>query len=102
VGLSELLGIDATLADLFRVGGATGVGIYALLWLIRRGDRLQRDNIEELKRQRDEWRERAEKVEQELVDLRDDLAKVRRSLHDTEKRRQGYEDRHPEDREGDR
>ena len=75
----ELLGVDTPmLTDLLRVGGAAGASIYAILWLVKRGDRLQRDNIDELKKQRDEWRERAEKAEQELINLRDDLARERR------------------------
>lgn len=93
MGVSELLGVDASLAELVRLGGATGVGAYALLWLIRRGDRLQRDNIDELKRQRDEWRKRAESAEEDLVAMRDEMARTRsdyqRQLRDCRDRDEG-------------
>ena len=75
----ELLGLDAGFHDLIRVGGAGAAGIYAILWLVKRGDRLQRDNIDELKTQRDEWRGRAESAEQELLRMREEIARERRA-----------------------
>ena len=51
---------------LARFGGGAGVAVWALLWLLRRGDRLQRENIDELRRQRDHYRRRAEQAEAEL------------------------------------
>ena len=51
---------------LARFGGGAGVAVWALLWLLKRGDRLQRENIDELRRQRDHYRRRAEQAEAEI------------------------------------
>lgn len=40
---------------------------WTLMWLLRRGDALQRENIDELRRQRDHYRKRAEAAEAELA-----------------------------------
>lgn len=63
-------------SDLFQIGrtlGPPGLGLYAFLWLLRRGDKrdvaavaLQHENIDELRRQRDYYRHRAEASEVEL------------------------------------
>lgn len=63
----ELLAITPDdLAVLARFGGGAGVAVWALLWLLKRGDRLQQENIDELRRQRDHYRHRAEQAEAEL------------------------------------
>ena len=63
-------------ANLLQVGralGIPGLGLYAFFWLLRRGDRrdlaavaLQQENIEELRRQRDYYRKRADDAQAEL------------------------------------
>lgn len=61
-------GIDFTQVEtVLRVAGGGGLFVWALLWLLRRGDALQRENIYELRRQRDDWRRRAEKAEHEIA-----------------------------------
>ena len=66
IGWADLLNIGRTL-------GPPGLGLYAFMWLLRRGDRrdvaaaaLQTENIEELRKQRDYYRHRAESSEAEL------------------------------------
>lgn len=60
------LTIDGLMA-LARLGGGGAVFAWTLLWLLRRGDALQRENIDELRRQRDHYRKRAEVAEAELT-----------------------------------
>lgn len=60
-------GIDLpVLIDLARAGGGIAVFGWLVLMLLRRGDSLQRENIDELRRQRDDWRRRAEHAEAAL------------------------------------
>jgi hypothetical protein len=40
-----------------------GMAVYAFLFLFRRGDSQQRENIKELKEQRDHWKSRADTAE---------------------------------------
>lgn len=62
-----LEGVDLPLLyDLGRVGGGLAIFGWLVLKLLHRGDVLQRENIEELRRQRDDWRRRAERAEAEL------------------------------------
>jgi len=65
-------GIDLGQLDaVLRVGGGGALFVWALLWLLRRGDALQRENIDELRTQRDDWRRRAEAAEAQLARYRE-------------------------------
>jgi predicted nuclease with TOPRIM domain len=65
------------LSVLLRAGGLVGVFAYTLMWLLRRGDQVQRENMDELRRQRDHYRKRAEQAETEHLQLIDELEKLR-------------------------
>jgi hypothetical protein len=57
-----------------------GMAIYAFLFLFRRGDSQQRENIRELKEQRDHWKGRAEECETELAEVKRDHQTRRHKL----------------------
>ncbi|MFA9432900.1 MULTISPECIES: hypothetical protein [unclassified Egicoccus] len=63
--MHELFTLEG-LATVGRLAGGGGLFVWTLLWLLRRGDALQRENIDELRRQRDHYRKRAEAAEAEL------------------------------------
>lgn len=54
--ITDLIGIGRAL-------GVVGTFAYVLMWLLRRGDGLQRENIKQLIRQRDHYRDRYEQSE---------------------------------------
>jgi hypothetical protein len=64
----------------------SGGFIYAFLYLIRRGDSQQRENINELRKQRDEQERRADKLAGELeraeVEYRRFVSEQRQVRHD--------------------
>jgi hypothetical protein len=60
--------------------GGAGMAIYAFLFLFRRGDSQQRENIKELKEQRDHWKTRAEECETELDEFRTSQRVIRHRL----------------------
>jgi hypothetical protein len=62
------------MATIARLGGGAGLIAVTLMWLLRRGDALQQENIAELRRQRDDYRTRyeqerarADRLEAELL-----------------------------------
>lgn len=79
--VDDLIPIN-TLSELFRIGGAGAVIVYMVMWLLKRGDSLQRDNILDLRKQRDEWRERAERAESSERELHREIARLRAALSD--------------------
>lgn len=67
-GLTDLL-----LRDLAAAGGGLALAVWVFLWLLRRGDRLQRENIDDLRQQRDYWRDRAERADRRVHALEERL-----------------------------
>lgn len=79
--MNDLIPIN-NFVELFRVGGAGAIIAYMVMWLLRRGDTLQKDNIADLRKQRDEWRERAERAESAERELQREIARLRAALTD--------------------
>lgn len=79
--MNDLIPIN-NFVELFRVGGAGAIIAYMVMWLLRRGDNLQKDNIADLRKQRDEWRERAERAESAERELQREVARLRAALTD--------------------
>lgn len=61
------------LQEIARVGGSGALLFWVFMWLLRRSDRLQRENIGDLRDQRDYWRERAERAEARISVLEERL-----------------------------
>lgn len=71
---------DLELSQLLSGAAGATAFIYAFLVLIRRGDSQQRENIAELKEQRDDWKTRAEGCEDELSRFRTEQRQIRHQL----------------------
>ena len=67
----------SALPDLAIPTTAIGAGVWLFYRLVIRSDRREVGLFRELRRQRDEWRRRAEAAEDLLAECRRDLARVR-------------------------
>lgn len=73
-----------TLTNVSRIGGGAAVFLWTFMWLLRRGDSLQRENIEELRDQRDDYRERYEESENTARRLRAERDALKHELERVE------------------